>query len=117
MRTLASSIQTLLASGENVEPVAIIGVLWNDQGSEIIYADRDIIDPNNPANVLAPGRILEMGHFDDAQKSDSSGSSGSVSVVLDDRDGCPQVDLRCDGHPQEEGQRIPVVHGSGRPGR
>ena len=87
MRTLASSIQTLLASGQNVEPVAIIGVLWNDQGSEIIYADRDIIDPNNPANVLAPGRILEMGHFDDAQKSDSSGSSGSVSVVLDDRDG------------------------------
>ena len=45
------------------------------------------------------------------------GEPGSVSVVLDDRDGAPQVDLRRDGHPQAAGQRLPVVHGPRRRGR
>jgi hypothetical protein len=36
---------------------------------------------------VTPGRILELGGFEEQQRSDSTGMAGSVSVVLDDRDG------------------------------
>lgn len=80
MRDIDSQILAILASREDIEPVNYISINWGgNQGTGTVYYDRKVDEK--------PGRIIEMSAFTDSQRSDSSGSSGSVSVTLSDLDG------------------------------
>lgn len=78
MRTIPGDALTLLASMTAVEPVNILGIEWV-AGQPTWYADKAIDD--------IPGKILEIGEIEDMQRSDSSGTTGALSVKLDDIDG------------------------------
>ncbi len=77
-RTLPANAITEIAKPLGVEPINIVGVDWVGNGTEILYADRDL------TGVL--GRILELGEFDEIVKA-TGNSTVSVRVSLDDTDG------------------------------
>lgn len=85
MRTLGSGITSLLASGKQIEPVAMVAIYVGSQ--PIWYADRNLYSSDDPTQLTTEGRILQLGNLDEEQRSDSTGMAGSVSVTLDDRDG------------------------------
>ena len=78
MRSFTANMSTYLSNKTNIEPVTIIGINWTGEGSEVLYADKDIFSVD--------GKILAVGGLDDILSS-KSGQSASLSVKLDDIDG------------------------------
>lgn len=81
MRTISENTLALLAGKEGIESVLIVAVKWTDEGGYFWYADREIPEQN------IPGKILELGSFDNVISADGNSSNTSVSVKLDDTDG------------------------------
>lgn len=82
MRTIPLSVQQLIAAGEAIDPIMIIGIAFGV--AETYYADRDLGDPLNPG---IKGKILEFGQLEAITRVDGSGSASSISFKLDDSDG------------------------------
>lgn len=78
MRSIPAGSLAKLNSAESIEPINIVAVKWGN-GNPTLYSDKVI-----PG---CTGKIIEIGTIDDAQRSDSSGSTSAVTVTLDDSDG------------------------------
>lgn len=79
MRTLNSIAAFEAAKALGTEPLTIVGVQWTLDGPTTWYADKDLPALN--------GKILGVSGIDSIIKLKRGGSSGSVSVDLDDTDG------------------------------
>jgi len=77
VREFSTAMATYIANTLNIEPITIIGVDWAGDGSEVLYADRDI------ENI--EGKILGVGNLDNVL-STKAGQSASINVRLDDTD-------------------------------
>ena len=78
MKTFTAPMTSFLTGTKNIEPVIVLGIHWYEEGSEFLYADKDIhgID----------GKILDIQNIN-SLISDKTGQTASMSVVLDDTDG------------------------------
>lgn len=84
MRTISSASLALLAGKTAIESILIVGIQWVDGGQVFYYADRNIYDGGT---LVAEGRVIELGAFDDVTRADGAGRNGSCSVKLSDLDG------------------------------
>jgi hypothetical protein len=95
MRNVPTDVASVLSSGEQIEPVTIVSVDLSrnaaggggSAGGTASFADRNVYDVDDPTRLVTPGRILEVAGLEEAQRSDSTGMAGSVTITLDDSDG------------------------------
>lgn len=96
MRILSPALQTTLSQRLGLEPMMIVGVTW-DGVNEVLYAEKTITGrpqqftspghPFDPAVGGLVGKLLEISGIDDVTNVSGSGSSGTVTIKLDDTDG------------------------------
>jgi hypothetical protein len=84
MRVLPLSVQELLANGQGINPIMVVGINFGNNPVQALYADKDLGDPLNPS---IRGKILQFGQLEDVTRIDGSGSASSISFTLDDTDG------------------------------
>lgn len=78
MRTLPSSVQSLLTGGGPFEPINILKVYWSD--TPTLYADKTYLDHN------VKGKILELSEIEDVKNINESVLDLQFAVTLDDND-------------------------------
>ena len=78
MRSISVAGLAKLRTTHGIEPICIVEIDWVDGGTSV-YADRTV--------VSIPGKIVELGEFDDAANISGSGSSQEITIKLDDVDG------------------------------
>lgn len=83
-RQLPLSVQNLLAGGQAINPIMVIGINFGNNPIPALYADRDLGDPRAP---IVRGKILNFGTLEDVTRLDGSGSASTLSFTLDDSDG------------------------------
>jgi hypothetical protein len=79
MREIPARVQTLLESGESIEPIMLIGIFWRPD-HETFYADKTLKKP-------IEGRIIDFGSLETVARLDGAGSSTELSFTLNDFDG------------------------------
>src|SRR5262249_58458506 len=97
MRQLSGSLSDKIKQRLGLEPFLAVGIDWDGHG-EVLYCDKTVA-ARRQAGLLVPGqadpsgglvgKVLEVSGIDDVQQvaGGGSGSSGSVSITLDDTDG------------------------------
>lgn len=78
MRNIPAKIQTLLESGEGIEPIMLVGIFWVF-GRETFYADKNIGGIG--------GIIVSFDALETVTRVDGSGSSTQFSFTLNDANG------------------------------
>jgi hypothetical protein len=79
MRTLTSAALTQIATKLGNEPITIVEIAWNLDGSRVAYADRTI--------GSIPGKIIQLGELDNVVNVGGNGQSQQIELTLDDTDG------------------------------
>lgn len=82
MRNIPQAALDTIVKKYGVEPILIVEVHWGT-GSIVRYCDRKFGDSNN--NLV--GKLLNISNIEDVIDVNSSASSASISVALDDADG------------------------------
>jgi hypothetical protein len=79
MRSISSAALAELTKTNNVEPVILVKIYWNN-GNGLTYSDRKF------ENFGFQGKLLSIGPIDDVVNIEGSSASAEVSILLDDAD-------------------------------
>jgi hypothetical protein len=93
MRTLSGTALTQIATQYGNEPITILDIAWQKDGSPLQYADRQVSS--------IPGKILQVGTLDSVI-TETQSQSQSLNVTLDDIDGSLKAIIdECDIHQRD----------------
>jgi len=79
-QTFANAINTQYA----IEPILIVAVDWSRSGNWAYYCDKTVF--NDKGDIIVEGRIISVPTIESILNVQTSGSSVSLEVVLDDSD-------------------------------
>lgn len=84
MRTLSTAAQTTVAQKMGNKPITIVGFQLVDSTTEILYADKEIVTPDN---IYIKGDLLDISAMDDIVNLTMNASSAELAITIDDTDG------------------------------